>query len=127
MADLTAAELAASREQPDIDRMIEEVEGLKREPSSNVFIQLIRILAIAMSLYHLYTAGFGLITVQIHRAVHLLFTFALLFLLFPATKKSDTKTIPWYDWILLALGVIVSGYIIVEYNQIVFRGGMPTT
>lgn len=127
MADLTAAELAAQREQPEIDRMIEEVEGLKRDPSSNVVVQIIRFLAIAMSLYHLYTAGFGLITVQIHRAVHLLFSLALLFLLFPAGKKSDPKTIPWYDWVLMLIGITVSAYIIIDYENIVFRGGMPTT
>lgn len=111
----------------EIDRMIEEVEGLKREPSNPVVVNIVRLIAIAMALYHLYTAGFGLITVQVHRAVHLLFTFALLFLLFPATKKSDVKTIPWYDWLLLLLGVAVSGYIIVFYNELVFRAGMPTT
>lgn len=127
MADLTAEQLAASREQPDIDRMIEEVEGLKREPSSNVIVTIIRLIAIAMALYHLYTAGFGLITVQIHRAVHLLFTFALLFLLFPATKKSDPKKIPWYDWALMLLGMAVSAYIIFGYKELVFRAGMPST
>src|SRR5690625_3705408 len=108
MADQKTEEIQAPRQQPDIDRMIEEVEGLKREPTTPWIVQLIRFIAIAMSLYYLYTAGFGLITVQIHRAVHLLFTFALLFLLFPATKRSNPKTIPWYDWLFVLLGITVA-------------------
>lgn len=126
MTDAPTKQNPARQDLSDIDRKIEEAEGLKRDLKGPL-ATLVRILAIGMSLYHIYTAGFGLITVQIHRAVHLLFTFALLFLLVPATKRSDSRRVPWYDIVLALLGVAVTGYIIVNYEQLVLRASYPTT
>jgi len=50
----------------------------------NAFIVAV---ACAMSLFHLYTAGFGLLLAMKQRAVHLAFVLFLTFLLYPATKS----------------------------------------
>ena len=42
---------------------------------------------IAMSLYHLYASGFGLIRELVHRSVHLSFALGLVFLTFNGNKK----------------------------------------
>ncbi|HOO64959.1 MAG TPA: hypothetical protein PK364_13735, partial [Synergistaceae bacterium] len=44
---------------------------------------------IAMSLFHLYTAGIGLLPTSIHRAVHLMFAIVAVFLLYPASKNAS--------------------------------------
>lgn len=82
-------------------------------------------LAVAMSLFHLYTAGFGSLLVLKQRSVHLLFVLALGFLLYPSGQQGDRKRVPALDWLLSGLGILVTGYILVNYDLLVRRGGMP--
>ncbi len=42
------------------------------------------VIAVALSLFHIYTAGFGVLLAMKHRAVHLTLVMTLIFLLFPA-------------------------------------------
>lgn len=109
----------------EIERKVEEVEGIKRD-LPGLLGKAVAIIAIVMSLYHLYTAGFGMIEALRHRAVHLSFALCLIFILFPGSKKGDTKRLPWYDVVLSLLGVAVGGYIIVNYEALAFRAGWPT-
>ncbi len=51
---------------------------------------VIAILACALSLFHIYTAGFGMLMDMKHRAVHLTIVMALVFLLYPA-RKDDRR------------------------------------
>jgi TRAP transporter 4TM/12TM fusion protein len=87
---------------------------------------LIFIIAVAMAVFHLYTAGFGILQAMKQRAVHISFAFILVFLLYPMTKKGDKSRIPFYDYLLAALGVSVGIYILANYNQLVLRAGAPT-
>ncbi|WP_281691729.1 TRAP transporter permease [Cloacibacillus porcorum] len=90
--------------------------------------QLVALLAVAMSCFHFYTSGFGLLLAQMQGAVHLAFTLALVFLLYPATsKQSKTSGIPFYDFILAALGVASALYLVFFFNDLVTRAGLPTT
>jgi TRAP transporter 4TM/12TM fusion protein len=83
--------------------------------------------AIAMSFYHLYTAGVGIPTASIHRSVHLCFGLALCFFLFPGTRRGRRDTIPILDWILAVCGAAAAIYVAVFYREIVFRVGNPTS
>lgn len=47
---------------------------------------------LSFSLFHLYTGIFGMLTAQLQRSIHLGFALALIFLLFPARKKSGKRT-----------------------------------
>jgi len=80
---------------------------------------------IAMSLFHMYTAGIGLLPTAIQRAVHLTFALAAVFLLYPASPKLNRTKIPWYDWILATLAVVGVGYIVFFFNEIARRGARP--
>ena len=51
---------------------------------------VITILACALSLFHIYTAGFGMLMDMKHRAVHLTIVMVLIFLLYPA-RKDDRR------------------------------------
>ena len=84
--------------------------------------KLVALIAVAMSCFHFYTAGFGLLLAQKQGAVHLAFTLALVFLLYPASsKQSKTSGIPFYDFILGAIGVASALYLVVFFNELVTR------
>ncbi len=61
------------------------------------------------------------------RLIHLAFAFVLATMCFPLLKSSPVNRIPWYDWILAALGVLSCLYIVVLRNEIAIRAGLPTT
>lgn len=89
--------------------------------------KLVALIAVAMSCFHFYTSGFGLLLAQKQGAVHLAFTLALVFLLYPASsKQSKTSGIPFYDFILGAIGVASAMYLVVFFNDLVTRAGLPT-
>jgi len=83
--------------------------------------------AVAMSLYQLYTAGFGLLNAHVQRSLHLAFILALTFLLFPFRRKTKTAGVPLYDLLLAVAGAAVGVYILYDYQEIVLRAGIPST
>jgi len=96
---------------------------------------LVGALLIALSLFHYYTAGFGLLQEITHRGVHLAFVLGLIFLVFPHRKAllehaamhrwHAPGNVPWFDW-LLALAVAASVlYIPWIFEDLAFRVGNP--
>ncbi len=59
---------------------------------------LIAGILVAMSAYHFYASGFGLVRELLHRGIHLSFVLSLVFLLFSWRKNSSTQVAPraWY-------------------------------
>jgi len=97
--------------------------------------QIVKWLLIALSCFHYYTAGFGLLRETTHRGVHLAFVLGLIFLVFAFSKKSNEQParsgvlhpggVPLIDW-LLALAVAVSVlYIPWVFDDLAFRIGNP--
>lgn len=94
-------------------------------------------LLIVLSLFHYYTAGFGLLQEITHRGVHLAFVLGLIFLVFPQRhalleRPAEHRwyapgSIPWFDW-LLALGIAASVlYVPWIFDDLAFRVGNPGT
>ncbi|MGI9365453.1 MAG: TRAP transporter permease [Rhizobiaceae bacterium] len=73
------------------------------------------------------TIGFGVVTNSNARLFHLSFGLLLAALAFPLFKGDSTDRIPWYDWVLAALGVLSCLYIVWFRNEIALRAGLPTT
>jgi TRAP transporter 4TM/12TM fusion protein len=67
-------------------------------------------LALGAALFHLYTAGFGLMEPRQQRSIHLLLLFPLAFMLFPATARSPKDRPSLLDWGLSALAVLPNLY-----------------
>ncbi|GHU37223.1 C4-dicarboxylate ABC transporter [Betaproteobacteria bacterium] len=88
--------------------------------------KLMMLVAVAMSCFHFYTSGFGLLPAQHQGAVHLAFTLLLTIFLYPASKNSPKNTVPWYDIIVGLLGVCASMYLVVNYMSLIERSGMPS-
>jgi len=78
---------------------------------------------IAFSLFHLYTGVFGAFTAYIQRTIHLGFALSLIFLLFPAKRGTKRKGVPWYDWILVGLSIVVCTYWPLFYEALVQQIG----
>lgn len=79
---------------------------------------------LAFTLFQLYTAINGQFTAYIQRSIHLGFALSLIFLLFPARRIWVRKpSIPWYDYLLAILSVVVGLYWPIFYDDIVFRAG----
>ena len=85
-------------------------------------------IAVGMSAFQVYTAGFGLLNAHVQRAIHLAFILSLTFLLFPFRPKERTKAdrVPLADLVLAVGGAAVGVYIFLDYQEIVLRAGMPS-
>ena len=112
----------------DLDDLMREYDTVARFRALEGWqAKLVSLIAIAMSCFHFYTSGFGLLLAQKQGAVHLAFTLCLVFLLYPATsKQSKTSGIPFYDFILGAVGVASAMYLVVFFNDLTTRAGLPT-
>src|SRR5690554_5068962 len=60
--------------------------------------------------------------------MHLVFVMAMAFLIYPiSTKMKNKDKVPFYDYILGILGIIVFGYLIVNFEANIAKGGQATT
>ncbi len=76
-------------------------------------------IAVGMASYHLYTGMFGAPEALLHRAIHLLFTMVLVFLIYPATKSSPKVSLS--NFLLLAVSVAAILHIFIDYEYFITR------
>jgi TRAP transporter 4TM/12TM fusion protein len=107
----------------EAEKYIEEEEGVTRRLSGPLDI-FITVIAVSMSLYHLY-AAVGTVTTQILRGVHVAFVLFLGFLVFPPLKKLKHR-IAWYDIGLALLGVSTIAYMLIDFEEFIYRAVTPT-
>ncbi len=100
-----------------------EAESRFRKFTGNMG-KLVAGICIALSIFHLYTAGFGVLEAIKQRNIHLTFVLVLSFLLYPSGAKGSANRITWWDWILVALSVSVGTYLMVIYDDLANRGGV---
>lgn len=85
--------------------------------------KIVAAIAIAFSIFQLYTAIFGILDAQLQRGVHLGFGLALVFLLYPTCKSWSRHKLHPFDLLLAVLGAAAPVYIIYEYQNLVLRAG----
>lgn len=97
---------------------------------------VVKLLLIALSLFHFYTAGFGLLRETTHRGVHLAFVLALIFLVFAWRRTDDQPQsggkswfnlggVPLLDWVLAGVVALSVLYIPYVFDDLAFRVGNP--
>ncbi len=98
--------------------------GAKRQSPARDRVRplMVSALAIALGLFHLYSARFGELVAYQHRSVHLAGMLALAFLI---SSKSEGKTRYVSDG-LAALSLVLGAYFFVAYKSIALRPGLPS-
>ncbi|MCM3488037.1 TRAP transporter permease [Alkalihalophilus marmarensis] len=102
-----------------------DAESRFRTFKSKSIAIIVSLLAISLSVYHMYTSYFGTPVTLQHRSLHVAAILALVFLLYPPLKKSSRKTLPWYDFLFALMAFSTTIYIFIDYTGIVNRGGLP--
>ena len=124
---------------PD-DKTLAELERkfdpeMRFRPLTSAAATLVGALLIALSAFHYYTAGFGLLQEVTHRGVHLAFVLGLVFLVFPHRKAlleapaehrlHTPGSVPWFDWVLAVAVAASVLYIPYIFDDLTFRVGNP--
>ena len=81
---------------------------------------LTALIAVAMSLYHMWIIATGTPEAMLFRGTHLLFALALLFLIYRADGATEGPPAP-LDYALLALSAVALGHLFVNYDYVVNR------
>lgn len=103
-----------------------DLESNQRNPQ-NFMKYFIYFGLLAFTLFQVYTAIFGQFPAQIQRTVHLGFALTFVFLLFPASRKLSKRTIPFYDYILAVIAIVVGSYWVINYDRLVQSLGQLQT
>src|SRR3546814_13430906 len=85
---------------------------LRFRPLAPLAARLVGGLLVILSIFHYYTAGFGLLSEVLHRGIHLSFVLGLIFLVFPFSKKGYDQ--PAHSTLLRPLGISLFAWISVE-------------
>ena len=87
--------------------------------------RIVSAVAIVMSLVHLY-AAYAIVPTQQLRMIHVGFVLFLVFLLFPFSKRFRHR-VKWWDWIAVALSLVVIGYGLAGGDDFTDRSTIPST
>ena len=106
----------------EAEKYIEEEEGPSRRLTGKMDI-FITVVAVLMSFIHLY-AAVGIIMTQVLRGIHVMFVLFLSFLVFPSFKRFKNRII-WYDFVLALLGIAVIVYMLIDFEDFIYRSVVP--
>ena len=106
-------------------------EGGSRRILKNWNLKLVGFLAITWSLFQLWYASplpflldFGKFIDVPARAIHLAFGMSLCFLAYPVLKSKRNSSIGTIDFILALVSILVTFYLVIEYERLVYRQGI---
>ncbi|MFC7062129.1 TRAP transporter permease [Halobacillus seohaensis] len=102
--------------------LVEELWTSRKEKwnGSRILILIISFLAIGLSIFHVYTAGYGTLPSWQQRSVHVLWAMLLIFLLFPFKKG---KKFGVMDILIVLLTIVTAFYMITGAEAIQSRQG----
>lgn len=111
---------------------------IRFRPLGPLAARIVGALLIILSIFHYYTAGFGLLSEMVHRGIHLSFVLGLVFLVFPFSRKGydQPTTSSWLrplgisviDWALAIIAVVSVAHVpMIPLDDLAFRVGNPTT
>ncbi|SIQ14972.1 TRAP transporter, 4TM/12TM fusion protein [Paracoccus thiocyanatus] len=122
--ELTDAQLRALEEEYDPEARFRTV--------TRPIAILSGVILFLLSVYHFYTAGFGIPRATTHRGLHMGVSLFVIFLSFSALARNRHKTggfavlgVPVTDWILAIGGAVSAFYVPWIYDQLAFRVGNP--
>jgi len=102
---------------------IKSSSGKKRAFGGSLKL-LVTVLTVALAVFQLYTAFFGLFPSMQQRSLHMAFVIPLIFLLYPMWKSSPKDRPSMLDWFLAVAAAVCTLYIFFMYEDIAKRAGM---
>ena len=104
--------------------MAEKSETLQTNSFAKTAARIATVIAIIMSLFYIYTSVTGVLEAWRFRSIHIIFILFLANLI----PKNMPQRLRWlYQSISLALSLFVSCYMVIEYENIIFREISPNT
>ncbi len=112
-------------EKHDVDELMlkYDKDSSKLRNLSGAVARFVMIVAVLMSIFHLYTAARGTLLAMRQRSLHMIFAFTLGFLIYPATSKSDKNKPSILDWVFVIISIAVWGYVFFNVDAITLKGG----
>jgi len=113
--------------QTQIDLDAQQQKAVEKEETPKRILmgfwaRIMRIIGIAMALFHIYTAGAGALVLQ--NTIHLMFAFLLIFITYPPRKRSPNRNaVQIWDVALTILGLIGNIYYMLNLNRILYELG----
>jgi TRAP transporter 4TM/12TM fusion protein len=132
MSDTFGAQPKTAAELAEIERQLDPEINFR--PLLPMMATLVGALLFALSAFHYYTAGLGLLREDVHRGIHLALVLALVFFVFPMSKRRPDNPaaslmsplgVPLIDWALALTAAAASLYIPWIFHDLVFRVGNP--
>ena len=93
---------------------------------TGVMARIVSAIAIAFSIFQLYTSLFGVLDAHLQRAVHLGFGMALIFLMYPSRQSWSRSSVHPVDVVLAIVGAAMPMYVVAFYGELVLRAGQIT-
>lgn len=127
MATQTATIEKIDTKVKDSPAYIEDLWNSRKDKNWNmprILMAIISLLAVGLSVFHVYSAGFGTLSSWQHRSIHVLWALVLIFLLFPTRKEKKFGII---DAIIILITLVTAGYMIVDASGIESRQGAIST
>ena len=114
-SDVSEAELEALMKKVDKEATFRKLQGTQ--------YKLVFYIAVAFSLFHLYTGLFGMLAAQLQRAIHLAFAFVLVYLLYPLRTKNASNRIGIIDYLVAGLAGFTGLYMVFNYERLMTSAG----
>ncbi len=103
----------------------EEFAGNKRE-LRRWEAQLLAVLCVGFTLFHLFVLNVYSLEPLMFRAIHVAWGGAIGFMLYAAAKPRAAG-VPWYDWVLALASLACGAYVTYEVDGLLFRAGAQWT
>ena len=81
----------------------------------------VAVIGIGISLFHLYTGGFGVVEAYMQRTIHLMSLMTLAYLTFPTHKKWSSTRNAMIDLPLAMICLLIGLYLFIQHDRIVGR------
>jgi TRAP transporter 4TM/12TM fusion protein len=84
-------------------------------------------IAVAFSLFQLYTGVFGMLAAHLQRSIHLAFAFVLAFLLYPVRPSRAVNRLGWHDYAFAVFAGLIGLYMAFNYTRLMEMAGAYST
>lgn len=114
---------------PDGEKILRERdrESRYRNNLSPFWKYLVMVISIVFVSYHMITSRYGMPDMIKHRAIHVAFILGLVWLYYPATKKSPRTRPSALDMVFFALTLVMIVYTWFTRDQFLLRAGVAVT